>query len=131
MRLRKIRIVIKPWDEVWRDAKRVGRRLPHGERHPEWTKDTLYFTSLEEIRTVLTDRRIALLRLIHQEKPRSIQALAALVGRDFKNVNADVHLLSRLGLVDIADGDGTERRRGRKAPRVPYRTVSVEIPLAS
>jgi hypothetical protein len=30
-------------------------------------------------------------------------------------------------LIDLS----SERRRGRKAPRVPYRAVSVEIPLAS
>jgi predicted transcriptional regulator len=129
MKLRKIHIVVKPWKEMWEEEKQVARRLDRGERDPEWAQDTLYFTSLEELRQVLTDRRIKLLRLIHKERPESIKALATLAGRDFKNVNADVHLLARLGLLDLGEEKTSPQRRGRKPPQVPYAAVSVEIAL--
>jgi predicted transcriptional regulator len=129
MKFRKIHIVVKPWKEMWEEEKQVARRLDRGERTPQWAQDTLYFTSLEELRQVLTDRRIKLLRLIHKERPESIKALATLAGRDFKNVNADVHLLARLGLLDLGEEKTGPQRRGRKPPQVPYSTVSVEIAL--
>lgn len=130
MKLRKIRVIVKPWKDVWAEEKGVARRLERGESDPLWAQDTLYFTSLEELRQVLTDRRLGLLRLIHKERPGSIKELATLAGRDFKNVNADVHLLARLGLVDLAEEETGPQRRGRKPPRVPYEAVSVEISLA-
>jgi predicted transcriptional regulator len=130
MRPRKIRIIVKPWKDVWAEERGIARRLERGEGDPLWTQDTLYFTSLEELRQVLTDKRLELLRLIHKERPGSIKELATRVGRDFKNVNADVHLLARLGFLDLAEEKAGPQRRGRKPPRVPYTTVSVEISLA-
>lgn len=129
MKLRKIHIIVKPWKEVWAEEEKVARRLARGERNPQWARDTLYFTSLEELRQVLTDRRLDLLRLIRKEQPGSIKALATLASRDLKNVNADVHLLARLGLLDLTEEKTGPQRRGRKSPRVPYATVSVEIAL--
>lgn len=129
MKLRKIHVVVKPWKEVWEDERRIARQLDRDERDPRWGQGTLYFTSLEELRQVLTDRRLELLRLIHKERPESIKALATLTGRDLKNVNADVHLLSRLGFLDLAEEKAGPQRRGRKPPRVPYAAVSVEIAL--
>jgi len=129
MKLRKIHVVVKPWKEVWEEERQTARQLDRGERDSRWAQGTLYFTSLEELRQVLTDRRLELLRLIHKEQPDSIKALAALTGRDLKNVNADVHLLARLGFLDLAEEKAGPQRRGRKPPRVPYAVVSVEIAL--
>ena len=129
MKIRKMHVIVKPWEEVWEKERQIARQLDRGERDPHWAQDTLYFTSLEELRQVLTDRRLELLRLIHKERPDSIKALATLAGRDLKNVNADVHLLARLGLLDLAEEKTGPQRRGRKPPRVPYAAVSVEIAL--
>ena len=130
MKLRKIRVMVKPWKDVWKKERSVARQLERGEEAQLSGQDTLYFTSIDELRQVLTDKRLELLRLIHIEKPRSIKGLAAVAKRDFKNVNADVHLLARLGLLDLAAEKAGPKRRGRKPPRVPYTAVSVEIPLA-
>ena len=129
MKIRKMHVIVKPWGEVWEKERHIARQLDRGERDPRWAQDTLYFTSLEELRQVLTDRRLELLRLIHKERPGSIKALATLTGRNLKNVNADVHLLARLGLLDLAEEKTGSQRRGRKPPRVPYAAVSVEIAL--
>ncbi len=130
MKVRKIRVVVKLWKDVWAKERKMARRLDRGESGPISAEETLYFTSLEELRQVLTDKRLELLRLIHAQKPPSIKGLAALARRDFKNVNADVHLLARLGLLELTEERAGPKRRGRKPPRVPYAAVSVEIPLA-
>jgi len=130
MKLHKIRVVVKPWKEAWVQERGVARRLERGERDPQWAQGALYFTSLEELRQVLTEKRVELLRLIHKKRPGSIKALADLARRDFKNVNADVHLLARLGFLELTEEKVSPRRRGRKPPRVPYAAVSVEIPLS-
>ena len=130
MKVRKIRVVVKLWKDVWAKERKMARRLDRGESDPISSEETLYFTSLEELRQVLTDKRLELLRLIHAQKPPSIKGLAALAKRDFKNVNADVHLLARLGLLELTEERAGPKRRGRKPPRVPYAAVSVEIPLA-
>ncbi|MGE0679851.1 MAG: hypothetical protein AB7P69_02925 [Candidatus Binatia bacterium] len=129
MKFRKIHAVVKSWEESWEEEKKIARRLDRGERQPQWTEDTLYFDSIDELRQVLTDRRFEFLRLIRKERPESINALATLAGRDFKNVNADVHLLARLGLLDLGEEEEGPQRRGRKSPRVPYAAVSVEFSL--
>jgi predicted transcriptional regulator len=129
MRIRKIRVMVKSWKELWKKEKMVARRLDRGEKKTLAEQETVYFTSIEELRQVLTDKRIELLHLIHTEQPDSIKELAAKAKRDFKNVNADVHLLARLGLLNLEEEKIDPRRRGRKTPRVPYAAVAVEIPL--
>ena len=130
MKLRKLRLVVKPWKDVWKEEKQVARRLEAGERDPSWTQETLYFTSLDELRQILTDKRLELLlSLVHKGKPGSIKELAVLAKRDFKNVNEDVHLLARLGLLALGEEKTGPERRGRRSPRVSYAAVSVEIPL--
>lgn len=129
MKLRKLRLVVKPWKDIWKEEKQMARRLEAGERDPSWTQETLYFTSLEELRQILTDKRLELLHLVHKGKPGSIKELAVLAKRDFKNVNEDVHLLARLGLLALGEEKTGPERRGRKPPRVSYAAVSVEIPL--
>jgi len=129
MKLRKIRVTVKPWKVLWKEEKKAARRLDRQEEESRSGEEALYFTSIDELRQVLTDKRLGLLRLIYTAKPGSIKELAALAKRDFKNVNADVHLLARLGLLDLAEEKVEPRRRGRKAPRVSYAAVSVEIPL--
>ena len=129
MKLRKLRIVVDPWEDLWKKETKAARRHDRGEKETLSGQETLYFTSIDELRHVLTDKRLELVRLILAEKPGSIKELAAIARRDVKNVNTDVHLLARLGLVDLADEKIQPRPRGRKSPRVTYTMVSVEIPL--
>jgi predicted transcriptional regulator len=88
----------------------------------------LYFENAAALRTFFSDRRIELLRAIRHHQPRSIKELAALVGRDLKNVNADVHYLVRLGLVELETESGSGAK-GRKAPRVACDEIELHIPL--
>lgn len=130
MKVSKIRVVVKSWGDVWKDEKRAARQLDRQQKKARSGEETLYFTSIDELRQVLTDKRVELLRLVYTAKPASIKELAELAKRDFKNVNADVHLLARLGLLELEADQLDRGARGRKTPRISYTALSVEIPLA-
>ena len=68
-----------------------------------------YFESLEAVRNVLTEKRLALWRMIRDERPNSILELSKIAGRDFKSVHRDVSVLVSVGLVELVKGKG---RRG-------------------
>jgi predicted transcriptional regulator len=111
------RCVCQRW-ESWKS----WRALTGGGPRPKST----YFTSLEAeaARKVLTPRRLELLRAIRRDRPASISQLAQLLGRDFKNVHADVTALTRYGLVSLITS-----RVGRRtiAPHVPFSVLEFRI----
>jgi len=106
---------IKDFRAAWKAAA-AGR--------PVTPRQGTYFTSLEAARKVLTPKRLELLRAIRRQRPASISQLAQLLGRDFKNVHADVQALARYGLVSL-----TTTRAGRRAstPRVPFSALEFRI----
>jgi predicted transcriptional regulator len=126
MRLRKAVIGIRTTEEWARDLKReIARGVSRRRVKPG---ELLYFESAAALRNFFSDRRLELLRAIRQQRPRSIKELAGHVGRDIKNVNAEVHYLAQLGLVELGteSGPGT---KGRKAPRVVCDEIELRIPL--
>jgi predicted transcriptional regulator len=50
-------------------------------------------------RELLTDHRLALLRVIRKERPASVAELARLAGRTPEAVKADLEVLARAGAV--------------------------------
>ncbi len=66
------------------------------------------FENVEELRRILTQKRLELLLAISRHRPASVHELAGLLGRDYKNVSADIALLERLGLVRLASQTGTQ-----------------------
>jgi predicted transcriptional regulator len=103
--------------ETMRDAARGDGTL----KEPE-----LYFENAEELRRILTEKRLELLLAITRHRPASVHELAGLVGRDYKNVSTDITLLERLGLVSLASQTGKGRAQ---APTVPYDEIHVTIDL--
>ena len=63
------------------------------------------------------------MRVIRTEKPKSIQALARAVGRDFKNVYRDVNILAEFGLIEL-------KKTGPRRAAAPVSLFS-EIVLAA
>lgn len=84
-------------------------------------KKGVYFTSLEAVRALLTEKRLALLHLIRERRPKSINELAKITGRNFKNVYVDVMLLKQYGLVRTAAAAKVSRQR----ILVPYHAISI------
>jgi predicted transcriptional regulator len=62
----------------------------------------------------LTRERLALMRTIRVRHPGSLYELAKMVKRDFKNVQDDIAILERHGLVRI-----TKEPRGKRKVKVP------------
>ena len=125
MKIKNITIRIQPLAEDLRDFVRVARAIEHG-HPPKSMIDGLSFSSLEAMRKVLTPKRLALLQSIRRERPASIYALAKTTGRDLRNVQDDVAMLTRLGLVSLSRG---KYARAGVSPRVEYDRIRMDIPL--
>jgi predicted transcriptional regulator len=126
MRVRKVIIGVRRPQQWAADMKREIRRGTSGQRVR--SGESLCFENAAALRNFLSDRRLELLRAIRRHEPRSIKELAARVGRDLKNVNADVHYLARLGLIDLAK-EGGAGAKGRKTPRAVCDEIELHIPL--
>jgi predicted transcriptional regulator len=116
---------IEPFSE---SVKRFGETFKalQGGRHVE-PQEAVGFTSLEAARNFLTRERLALLHTIKSRRPNSIYELAKMTGRDLKNVQEDVRILERHGLVRI-----DRRPRGRrqvKVPHVPFEEIALKIAI--
>ena len=88
----------------------------------------VYFTSIEAAWNLLTPNRLALLRVIRTKRPGSIYELAKMVGRDLKNVQDDLRLLERYGLVKMSAGHGAGARRV-KVPRALFGQIALKIAI--
>jgi len=116
------RIEIRNLEAGLKDFRRVWKAAAAGKTVTP--RRGTYFTSLEAARKVLTPKRLQLLRAIRKTRPASVSQLAHLVGRDFKNVHADVQALAAFGLVSL-----TTIRTGRPTtvPRVPFSVLEFRI----
>jgi len=79
------------------------------------------FERVADIRTLLTDRRLDVMRTIMTDSPESIQALADALDRNYADVHGDVQVLADHHIVYF-DTDGRTKR-----PVIPYDRVRVDI----
>ena len=95
-----IRVNLRSVEQALDDAigamRAIKGRKRVAKRHAE------YFESLGAVRAALTEKRLALVRIVRQQKPGSVAELARLARRDFKSVYRDVEALRDLGLVTMA-----------------------------
>ncbi|MCL5730400.1 MAG: hypothetical protein M1165_02435 [Candidatus Pacearchaeota archaeon] len=71
------------------------------------------FTDLSSIRHVLSNEKARMLDVIKNENPLSIYDLAKKLGRGFKSVSDDVHLLKKFGFVILKEQKTKNRKRLR------------------
>lgn len=102
----------------------VIRRIKAGEKLPTVKEPDVAFTSLEAVRALLTDKRMELLHLIRKHSPRSINQLATIAGRDFKNVHTDIMLLKEYGLVKLSKQKTAAKTAGRTLS-VPFQAINI------
>lgn len=124
MSARRLNIGIRTSAERSRALREALRRVARGDRASQ--QPGLYFESVEELRQILTEKRLELLLAISRHRPASVHELAGLLGRDYKNVSTDITLLERLGLVMLEAKGGKGRAQ---APTVPYDEIQVTIDL--
>jgi predicted transcriptional regulator len=103
------------------DAVRKGRRTA---RQP---REEVGFTSIEAARNFLTRERLTLLRTIRTRHPSSLYELAKMLSRDFKNVQEDIALLKRHGLVRVSKE--AKGKRKVKVPEVLFEQIALKIAI--
>ncbi|MBI3757361.1 MAG: ArsR family transcriptional regulator [Deltaproteobacteria bacterium] len=125
MKVKRVKIGVRPPGTIFNEAAEVISQIETGRRvrtQGEW----LYFSNVREMGKVLTPKRLELLKLIREQRPESIRSVAELAGRNVKNVSEDLELLTSLGLVEMETHGGPGKK---KAPRVSYETLTVEVHL--
>jgi predicted transcriptional regulator len=75
-----------------------GRPEPVGQGNDE---PTVWFTSMASLAAVLSDDNRALLRTIHDKRPKSLTELAELTGRKVPNLSRTLRTMAGYGLVEL------------------------------
>jgi predicted transcriptional regulator len=91
-------------------------RLEQGEKVRE---QHLTFPDLPSMLSALSPKRLELLRAVHAEPAKSVKALAARLGRDYKRVHEDVETLTASGLL----------LRDKGQVSAPYDAIAAEMRL--
>lgn len=78
-----------------------ARAIARGEYKPAPDEPKTWFTSMRSLAEVLSDDNRALLRLIRDERPESLNQLAELSGRAPSNLSRTLKTMERYGLVEL------------------------------
>ncbi|MBI5100589.1 MAG: hypothetical protein HZB33_01950 [Nitrospirae bacterium] len=124
MKVKNVTIGIKSVRDVLEDTGDVMARIERGERVSR-RKPGVYFENLDVMRKAITAERLRLLKVIKDNHPESLYALAKMLERNLKNVSDDVRYLADLGLIELAKGKTNGREK--TTPIVRYEKIRVEI----
>ena len=98
--------------------------IVRGEFKPAAGDPKVWFTSLESFARILSDKNRALLALIAETEPESMNELAEKTGRARSNLSRTLRTMERYGLVRFVKGSGRQL-----APRVHYSDIVLDMPL--
>jgi predicted transcriptional regulator len=115
-----LKVGIASYEEMKARTLAVAR----GERRVEADEPKVWFTSTESFARILSASNRALLRLIAERMPQSLEDLAAMAGRAKSNLSRTLKTMEQYGLVRLERDD-----RGRITPKVIYDRVELDVPL--
>ncbi len=118
---------IRPLSEVADDFAETFDAVRTGRRIPKKPREEVGFTSIEAARNFLTRERLALMSTIRTRHPGSLYELAKMVNRDFKNVQEDIGILERHGLVRVSKEPRGKRKV--KVPQVLFEQIALKIAI--
>jgi predicted transcriptional regulator len=118
---------IRPLSELADDFARTFNAARTSRLIRRKTRDEVGFTSIEAARNFLTRERLSLMRTIRTRHPSSLYELAKMVKRDFKNVQEDIAILERHGLVRVSKEPRGKRRV--KVPAVLFKEIALKIAI--
>ncbi len=98
--------------------------IARGELKPGDDEPKLWFTSIESLARLLSDKNRTLLNLIIKQQPKSIAELEVLSGRAKSNLSRTLKSMERFGLVELLKGEGST-----VCPRVPYEEIQLDLPF--
>lgn len=125
MKIKDIKVEIKPLNEVLKDAAEVMNKIKKNEY--AMPKKGLSFGTVESFRQFFTPKRLELMQVIKHKRPKSLYELAKLVNRDFKSVVVDIKILEECGIIDTKK---VPVKGGYKVtPIFDYDKLSVDIAM--
>jgi predicted transcriptional regulator len=95
--------------------------IANGELRPSPDAPRIWFSSLESLAKVLSEKNMLLLDMIRRSRPASIAELAQLSGRAVSNLSRTLHNMERFGLIELRKSDG------RTAPVVLYERLIFDL----
>ena len=75
--------------------------IAKGEYRPEKDEPRIWFESLQSFAQVLSDDNRRLLRVIEEQKPKSLKELGILTGRNKSNLSRTLHTMVDYGIIDL------------------------------
>jgi predicted transcriptional regulator len=102
------------------------RDVVSGQRRRTAHDPDIWFSSVESFAKVLSEKNRALLTLIAERRPDSIEALATESGRAKSNLSRTLHTMERYGFVRLEKGEGRRLR-----PVVTFAQVELRLKLAA
>jgi predicted transcriptional regulator len=121
MSKRDFKVGIKNRDEFFDEIEALAEKIDRGD-DPSPASERIYFEDARTFFHHITPRRFDLLEALHRSGPMSINALAKLLKRNYKNVHDDVKALSQIGLIE-------KNEEGRYT--VPWDEVTATLRLAA
>ena len=100
--------------------------IARGEHKPTGDEPKVWFTSIESVAQVLSDKNRMLLELIAQSKPASISELAALSGRARSNLWRTLRTMEAYRLVELR-----QAAHRRVEPRVTFERLNLDVDLGA
>ena len=83
------------------DSKKRTIAIVKGEYKPHKDEPKVWFESLQSLAQVLSDENRVLLKVIEEQKPKSIKALEEITGRKSSNLSRTLHTMASYGIVDL------------------------------
>ena len=115
-----LKVGIASYEEMKARTMDVAR----GEQHVAPDEPKVWFTSTESFAKVLSAGNRDLLRVIVEQAPGSLDALARITGRAKSNLSRTLRTMAGYGLVRLERGE-----RGRITPTVTHDRVELDVPL--
>jgi predicted transcriptional regulator len=83
--------------------------IARGEYIPKRNEPKIWFESVKSMAQVLSNENQELLRVIDEQKPRSIKELESATGRKSSNLSRTLKTLARYGIVDLPRSNNSVR----------------------
>jgi predicted transcriptional regulator len=120
MNKRDFNVGVKGREKFFDELEELAEKIDRGE-YPSPASERVYFEDARTFFRNITPRRFDLLEELHRSGPISINALAKILKRNYKNVHDDVKALESIGLVE----------RGEDARySVPWDEINTSFKLA-
>ena len=101
-------------------------RIARGEQRVRPGEPKVWFTSTESFAKLLSAPNRALLRIIAEQAPGSLDELSRLTGRAKSNLSRTLNAMAGYGLIRLDRGE-----RGRIRPQVVHDRVELVLPLGA